>query len=283
MPNLTKKPLLSLVLVSCVLSSTPLPTFAWGTIGHCPVARLAQCNLSTRVRQEVGRLSQSGETLESIATWADVVRHPRPETKRWHYVDILPEHTNADPARDCKRTPFGDCIINALNGERAILSDPARLEVFRLVLENPQESRQARAEALKFLVHFIGDLHQPLHCADHHDQGGNGLKVTFFGASSNLHKVWDSDIIAKAGLNQTTNRVFALSGTDTSTMTQADSFVDWALEAHQLALEHAYRNIPANKRLGQPYFSANRPVVDGQLSKAGLRLASILNDPFRAP
>lgn len=272
-----------LVLLSCWLSLATQPSYAWGTQGHRLVARLAQQRLSVRARQAVARLLQPGETLESVATWADTIRNARPETKRWHYVDILLEHNNYDPARDCPRSPFGDCIINALREEHDLLANPARLELFKLVLINPQETRQARAEALKFLVHFIGDLHQPLHCADNHDQGGNALKVTFFGASSNLHKVWDSDILARAGFQQNANRLNTLAQATTATLAPGGSFTEWALAAHRLAKEHAYRNIPANKRLGQAYFSANRPVVDGQLSQAGLRLASTLNDLFRTP
>lgn len=264
------------------LSVVAQPLYAWGSQGHRLVARLAQNRLKPRAKQEVARLLQPGETLESIANWADTVRNARPETKRWHYVDILLEHNNYDPARDCRRSPFGDCIINALQEEHDLLANPARLELFKLVLTNSQETRQARAEALKFLVHFIGDLHQPLHCADNHDQGGNALKVTFFGASSNLHKVWDTDILARAKTQQNAHRVDSLARATAATLTANDSFVDWAMEAHRLAKDHTYQNIPANKRLGQAYFSANRPVVDGQLSKAGLRLANLLNQLFHA-
>ena len=271
---------LCLVLVSCYLSAIPMRALAWGSQGHRIVARVAHSNLSPKARQEVRRLLSQGETLESVATWADVIRNSRPETKRWHYVDILLEHNNYDPVRDCKRTPFGDCIVNALDESRAILTDPARLETFKLVLANPQESRQARAEALKFLVHFMGDLHQPLHCADNHDRGGNDVEVTFFGKSSNLHKVWDTDIIARAGLRQTANRVIALSTSDNAVTLAEGTFADWALEAHRLAIEHTYKGIPTNKRLGQDYYQSNRPVIDQQLRKAGQRLAAILNEVF---
>ncbi len=278
MKKFVTRQILCLALVSCYLSAIPMYALAWGTEGHRIVARIAQNNLSPKARQGVHRLLRQGETLESVATWADVIRNSRPETKRWHYVDILLEDSNYDPARDCKRTPFGDCIVNALDESRAILADPARLETFKLVLANPQESRQARAEALKFLVHFMGDLHQPLHCADNHDRGGNDVKVTFFGNSSNLHKVWDTDIIAKAGLRQTANRAAAMAGE--TVPLQGESFADWAEEAHRLAIEHAYKNIPANKRLEQNYYQSNRPVVDRQLRKAGQRLAALLNEVF---
>ena len=280
MKKISMKSVWALALLLSFMSGVPAFVFGWGAEGHRIVARTAQRNLSGKARQEILRLLQRGETLESVATWADVIRNSRPETKNWHFVDIPVNATAYDPGRDCPRTPFGDCIINALTESRSILADVGRLESFRNVLANPQQSRQARAEALKFLVHFIGDIHQPLHCADDHDRGGNDVHVTFFGVSSNLHKIWDSDIITKAGFSQTANRIAAMSVTSETVTLQGDSFADWALEAHRLAVEHAYKNIPTNKRLGQSYYQSNRPVVDAQLQKAGLRLARVLNEVF---
>jgi hypothetical protein len=271
---------LGLALAACGALFWPTAALAWGQQGHRIVARIAQRNLSPKARQEVRKLLRPGETLESVATWADVIRDSRPETKRWHYVDIPLKEAGYDPARDCQRTPLGDCIIQALDESRSILADPARLERLKLTLADERESRQTRAEALKFLVHFVGDLHQPLHCADNDDAGGNKLKVTFFGVSSNLHKVWDTDIIARAGFGQTANRAAALPMTRETVTLAGESFVDWALEAHRLAAEHAYQNIPTNKRLGQDYYLKNRSVIDGQLQRAGLRLAKLLNEVF---
>ncbi|MBS1806710.1 MAG: S1/P1 nuclease [Acidobacteria bacterium] len=270
-----------LALILLAMSLAPASVLGWGAQGHRLVARTAQQKLSTKAQQEVRRLLGAGVTLESVANWADAVRNQRKETKNWHFVDIPRNASTYDPARDCPRTPFGDCIINALAESRSTLSNPNALEHFRDVLANPQESLLARAEALKFLVHFMGDLHQPLHCADDHDRGGNDVHVTFFGASSNLHKVWDTDILAKAGLRQTINRLSTLgrSWNDTAAI-QGGTFQSWALEAHSLAAVHAYQNIPSNKRLGQRYYQDNRPIVEGQLLKAGLRLAQVLNEIF---
>jgi hypothetical protein len=266
----------------CVVALLPLQTLAWGAEGHQVVARIALRQLSQKARQEVRNLLRPNETLWSVSTWADQIRQARPETRRWHFVDIPLAQTSYDPARDCERTPFGDCIIQALTDSKDLLASPDALARYKLALANARESRQARYEALKFLVHFVGDLHQPLHCADNDDRGGNDVRVTFFGQPSNLHKVWDSDIIARAGgLNTTANRVEALMrGRDLAPLRTGD-FVAWAEEAHQLAQRHVYQNIPANKRLGQPYFQANRPVVDEQLLRAGVRLAALLNEVFQ--
>lgn len=263
----------------CIVTLLPLQTWAWGAEGHQVVARIAMRQLSQQARQEIRKLLKPNETLASVATWADQVRQARPETRRWHFVDIPLSETSYDPARDCARTPFGDCIIQSLTDSKNLLASPGALTRYKLALANEQESRQARYEALKFLTHFVGDLHQPLHCADNDDRGGNDVRVTFFGQPSNLHKVWDSDIIARAGgLNTTANRVEALlRGRDLAPL-RTGTFVAWAEEAHRLAQSHTYQNIPANKRLGQPYFQANRPVVDEQLLRAGVRLAAVLNE-----
>ena len=125
------------------------------------------------------------ESFASVATWADVVKNEH--TAPWHFVDILKDQTAYDPQRDCK----GDnCIIAQIERFRGILGDTTRREAERIVV-------------LKYLVHFLGDLHQPPHCADNMDRGGNDVLVTFLGQETNphtqklwyLHAVWDQGII----------------------------------------------------------------------------------------
>jgi hypothetical protein len=116
-----------------------------------------------------------GTHLADVSTWADDVRRDHPETSRWHYVDIPYVATNYDPARDCQATDHGDCVIAEIARAERVLGDTSK-------------SKAGRAEALKFLVHFVGDMHQPLHSIErkdpvtgHGDAGGNGVHVTFFG------------------------------------------------------------------------------------------------------
>ncbi len=175
--------LLALVLV------TPGPAIGWGLEGHAVVAEFATMRLTDAANAQVAALLEPGESLASVASWADDVRHKRSETAQWHFVDIPKSATQYDPARDCRPTPHGDCVV-------------AAIERFKTVLANATAARPARAEALKFLVHFVGDIHQPLHCADNHDRGGNDITVAFFKASTNLHAVWDTGIITKAGVTE---------------------------------------------------------------------------------
>src|SRR5262249_48901498 len=150
------------------------------------------------------------------AFWADEIRDRRPETARWHYVDIPLAAHDYQPARDCQRTPRGDCIIAALERERAVLADHGATD-------------QRRSEALRFVVHLIGDLHQPLHCADDGDHGGNAVDVTFLGRPERLHAVWDGGILTASGLGERTwvERVATrVSGANRRRLA-AGTFVDW--------------------------------------------------------
>lgn len=251
----------------CAVILVPSNLMAWGPEGHIVIAKIAAARLSpsakTAVRQLLGRRS-----LASVANFADQVRGQRPETANWHFVDIPRDLSDYNSARDCKASPKGDCVI----------AEIARLQVD---LRNHSLSRKKRVEALKFLVHFVGDLHQPLHCSDHDDRGGNDVHVTLLGQSSNLHRVWDSGIIDQVHLSTddyADQLDTWLDSQDTATIEEGTT-VDWALDAHKLAKDHAYV-IPDDHQLDTSYVDDNQPVVDQQLAFAGLRLAKVLNDTF---
>jgi len=230
----------------------------------------------------------TGQTLVSVSAWADTVRKtPMPETYNWHFVDIP---VDADPpkyvaARDCKPAAGGDCLVAALEREVAVLKDP-------------HAAPRTRAEALKFLTHLVGDLHQPLHCAERDgDAGGNGVPVIFFGAAQqpapyqtkpwNLHAVWDGGLIDRAGRGRSAyvRHLKEWIAARDATSIEAGTFADWANETHGQAVRHAYRTAngrdpfpAAGGRIAARYQRANIEVVDEQLAKAAVRLAKVLND-----
>jgi len=146
------------VLVVAALALIPSDGLAWGRDGHQVIANLAQSRLSPQARKGVAALLH-GATLASVSTYADNYRNNHPETARWHFVNIPLTADHYDPARDCALSPQGDCIIAAIDRFSAILADASR----------PDDER---AEALKFLVHFVADLHQPLHATTNNDRGG---------------------------------------------------------------------------------------------------------------
>jgi hypothetical protein len=161
----------------------PSDVGAWGCLGHIIVAQIAADQLTDQARGAVDDLL-AGHSLAEVSCWADEVRPARPETRRWHYVDIPRLARSYDPRRDCASTPEGDCLIAAIFRSLSTLKHVTR----------PQEER---AEALRFLVHLLGDLHQPLHCADDHDRGGNEVTVTFLDGHQNLHSVWDTGLVSE--------------------------------------------------------------------------------------
>jgi hypothetical protein len=237
------------------------------------VALVAEARLTKEAQAGALELLGPGG-LAIIVTWADEIRGERPETASWHYTNIPAGARRYDPDRDCRNN---ECVVG-------------RVERFRASLVSPHSSRSDRVEALKFLVHLIADLHQPLHCINNQDRGGNEVLVTFLGQSTrphsdrpwNLHAVWDYGLIEQTGLSDVDYA---------STLTrwlqhqpirrwERGAPSDWVWEVHQAAIDHAYA-IPQGNQLGDAYLHSNRPVVDALLAKAGVRLARVLNEAFR--
>jgi hypothetical protein len=137
------------VLSAALLCLFGMQALAWGPEGHSVVAEIAQRRLSPQAEKMVKRLLGRGHSLAAIASWPDDERSKRPETANWHFVDMPLSATTYDPQRDCKADPKGDCVIAALD----------RLHNDLRCAKDDND----KAEALKFAVHFVGDIHQPLH------------------------------------------------------------------------------------------------------------------------
>ncbi|TAK10458.1 MAG: S1/P1 Nuclease [Candidatus Manganitrophaceae bacterium] len=271
--GLRARRLLTLSFFLCFSLLSPRFLYAWGEAGHRIIADIAEQHLSERAHKEIRSLIGEA-SLASIADWADRIRGDRPETAHWHFVNIPFQASRYRPKRDCAE---GDCLIAAIGRFRAALSDPAR-------------PVSERIDALKFLVHFIADLHQPLHATDHVDRGGNDVPVVFFGEEIslfskkpwNLHAVWDAGLIDRTGLSEQAyvERLQARLKRRSIADLQSGSVIDWALEAHRAAVDVAYR-IPKDRKLSKPYFEKSIPTMDGLLAKAGVRLARVLNEAFQ--
>lgn len=263
----------SLLFLSFLFLLLPHSLYAWGEAGHRIVADVAERFLDDPARRGIRALIGEA-SLSSVADWADQIRGDRPETAPWHFVDIPFKASRYDPKRDCAA---GECVI-------------AVIERFRQTLSDRDRPAEERAEALKFLVHFVGDLHQPLHTADRGDRGGNDVRVTFFGEKThpfsekpwNLHAVWDGGLIAQTGLSEAAyvERLQAWLKERSISDLQKGTVIDWAMEAHQAAVDVAYR-LPNNRRLSKNYLEKSLPVMDVLLAKAGVRLARLLNEAFR--
>ena len=256
--------------VSCLLACLVVPWIAspasaWGPAGHRIIASVAQQHLNARARARLSYVLGSETTLAEVATWADDVRDERPETAAWHYINIPPAATDLRPRRDC---PGGNCV-----------SDKIRefVGIARLGIRNKSEV----AEAIKYLVHFVGDLHQPLHAGFAEDRGGTRLPVIVDGRESNLHGTWDSTIIRRLGSDEAEIAARLNEGitADQKKQWRKGRPREWAWESHLLAVRVAYGALPAGnpKRLDADYLAQAAAVGEEQLAKAGIRLAAVIN------
>jgi len=261
---------------------------AWGEKGHVIVAAVAEAHLNQKAKAGIHRLLGNRRISDTrLANWADLIKSSSayqrkyPKNSSFHFVDIPVKEDSFDPARDGNG---GNNVIEAIDRFRKVLRDSG--------------DATERKEALLFLVHLVGDLHQPLHCADRDkDRGGNLLKVTFVEDRSrglNLHRVWDTNLVNEAMGDleplDYARRLDAAISADQQAGWQKGKVEDWANEAHKVAAEKSYRRADDGRTwlpkegpvtLSQDYADANKVVVEGQLKKAGIRLALVLNEAFK--
>jgi hypothetical protein len=237
------------------------PALAWGPNGHRIVARIAENHLSEEARRAV-TVILGPETLAHVAVWADDIRSEPAWSKAapWHYISIDDKETLETTAR----APEGD-VLSAMQQMEATLRDA-------------KADPRARSEALRFLVHFVGDVHQPLHVGRRADRGGNGTAVSWFGQRTNLHAVWDNSLIESEKLSFSEFAEFL----DHARLReirewQAASYADWIRESKALR-EQVYAIGKGD--LGFEYAYKNLPVVKRRLLEAGIRLAGKLNEIF---
>ena len=244
---------LLLLLISCALST---PALAWGAQGHTVVATLAWQGLQPKARQEVARLLalEPGQTLESVSAWAD--EHRSAATGAWHYVNFPRGTCSYEPLRDC---PDGQCVVAAIELQQAVLASRA--------------SDGERLKALKYLVHLVADVHQPLHAGYADDRGGNQFQLRAFMRGSNLHALWDSGLLRQMELDNTA-LVAVLQGLPPAAGGRDLNVVQMAQESCRIvALPDFY---PPNG-VSDAYVQRFTPVVQQRLALAGARLAAMLN------
>jgi hypothetical protein len=254
--------------LALTLAASPVPPgaatleAAWWDLGHRIVARLADTRLTPRARAAVHQILE-GQSLADASVWADNIKNYRHDADALHYINIPLGDTVYVPQQHC---PSGRCIIVAIETDRRLVADPGTPPA-------------ARAEALRFLIHFMGDLHQPLHVGDDHDRGGNDREVTLLGHATNLHKLWDGEMIDSLGLTQESYFSYLrkrMASIDTKAM-ERGTVADWAMEGHRIAVRDVYGKLPSDGRIGLDYMRASRPIIDRQLIAAGVRLAAVLN------
>jgi hypothetical protein len=283
-----------IALTCCVL--IPLPLFGWWETGHQVIARIAAAHLTPAARTRVARILDAPDTPEGVAdalakasTWADEIKIET-RTGDWHFIDLAIQDTKSDIPRRCKDN---NCA-------------PARIHLFAARLgTRTSVAGWSELDALRYLVHFVGDVHQPLHTISDADLGGNCEHLDPpLGKAKNLHALWDGELVTALDPNEKTltaqleTEIESLSAARRHELAEGNQD-DWTWESHELALTDVYDRLhipvepiefPANcndaplaitnlkLQIQAGYIEDMKPVVRSQLEKAGLRLARLLNE-----
>ncbi len=253
----------NIILLLAVFFSSLISTYAWGPTGHRVTGEIAEQHLSKKAKKKIDALL-NGDSLALISTYGDDIKSDRKYRKYspWHYVNI----------------PFGKTYEEyPKNKEGDIVYG---IEKSIEVLENPNSSHEDKVFYLKMLVHFIGDLHQPLHVGIGEDKGGNDFQVRWFNDGTNLHRVWDSQMINSFQMNYTelTANAKRLPKAEKAAI-QSGDYMDWLYDSRAL-MEDIYENTEVGEKLGYDYMYKYMDTMRFQLQKGGLRLATLLNDIF---
>jgi S1/P1 Nuclease len=283
--------------------------WAWGDMGHEVIANIAYSRLTASTQAKVDKILAADNSkltapdFASRATWADKYRDADRNsskvqynaTRAWHFTDIALDldsqssNTLADLDEPCHQFP---ALANGVVASKGPNSDCviSKLEQFASELESPKTSAAEKRLALKFMLHFMGDLHQPLHCANHQDKGGNNV-------------YWDTELVQKLANKQNVatlaSQLASKISASKASAWQKGSIRDWALESASIAKKSVYQvqSLPHQTMsikdshgqaksvevvmLDSAYANQAKPVAQVQLQKAGVRLAYVLNKAFK--
>jgi hypothetical protein len=256
---------------TCVIVATVF--ISWGRLGHRTVGLIASRHLTGKTQLELRDLLGGG-SLADVANWADDVRGSDPaykSTGQWHYIN-LPLGLN--------RTDFV-AHVNALPGDNVY-------NVLQRLESEMQDSKAPRAQKiadLKFIVHFVGDLHQPMHVSRTEDQGGNKIQVNYEGQGTNLHSFWDSKLLEHEGVSdeQLATKIDKASAEQIKAWQNAP-LMDWLWESYQIS-STLYKEVEAmsNRTITNAYYQQHIGIAEQRLEQAGIRLAGVLNMIFANP
>ena len=263
--------MIRILLVLMLLAADPVLALAWGRSGHAIVAEIAESHLSPEARGEVDALlaTEGSATMADVSLWADLIKALRIPNQPSHVVRLPLDHSGYDAAKICKT---GRCIIAAIDTYAAVLADRGNQPT-------------ARVTALKYLIHLVGDLHQPLHTSA--DTGARAVMLN--GSVTTLHDVWDDAIIDHQGKDW--HALVAVVEADAIVPNTGSAPADWALEGRDIARNVIFADprLDAGSRrdvlpwLPDAYLDDNWPIVRDRLKQGGYRLAELLNRVLSAP
>jgi hypothetical protein len=239
---------------------------SWGFTGHRTIAKIAENHLSIKAQTAIKDLL--GDTsLAQISTYADEIRS-KPEFKKtsgWHFINL----------------PLG-LSYHQFKKEVKHLTEEnvyGQLQKFENELKDPNATRAEKIFALKFIVHLVGDLHQPMHVSRESDQGGNKIQVTYDGKGTNLHSLWDTRLLEhqQLGYDELAAKFDVISKHEEKSW-QKDPIIKWAYESYQSSsILYAELETRKDNKIDEAYYNQHIPLVQERIQKAGIRLAGVLN------
>ena len=235
----------------------------WGKNGHRVTGKIAEKHLTKRAKRKIDKLLK-GQSLAFVSTFADEIKSDRKYRKYspWHYVNMKFDQTY----ETAEKNPQGDLVTG--------------IDTCINVLNDENTSEEDKVFHLKMLVHFIGDLHQPMHVGLKEDKGGNDFQVQWFGKGTNLHRVWDTDMIESYDMSYSdlANNAKELTRNEIKAL-QEGTIIDWVNEVHEIT-KKVYKSAKKGENLRYRYNYEYFPIVREQLQVGGIRLAKVLNDIF---
>lgn len=254
---------LYLCLIILLFNTSIIKADDWGKNGHRAIAQIAESYLSNHARDQIEKLLE-GESMAIVSTFADEIRSDSRynEFNTWHYVNVDFDLSY----EEAKKNSEGDII-------QGILTCIEKLE-------DQSTSKEDQVFYLKMIVHLLADMHQPLHLGLEDDRGGNDIKVSWFGKSTNLHRVWDTNMIESYNMSFTEMAFHKYPLTDDEiSVYQEGNLMSWFDETRILTQE-VYLSAEEGDDLGYTYSYKWMPTVRKQIHKAGIRLAKILNELY---
>ena len=244
-----------------------LALISWGVVGHRTIGKIAENHLDDNAKKAVKDLL-GDESLAEVSTYADEIRS-NPEykyTAPWHYINL----------------PGGLTFSEFKNRVESIKEDNVYKALLKCEqdIKDPLVSRSQKIFALKFIVHLVGDLHQPMHVSHAEDRGGNSIHVTFGGKEGNLHGLWDTDLLEHEGLGYEEIAIkYEHISKEKIHEWQHDGLIRWLFESYEISGQ-LYEDARKNPNFEEQYYQGHVKIISLRLQKAGVRLAGLLNNLF---
>ena len=252
-----------LIIGLLILSNNTLWALDWGPTGHRATGEIAQMYLTKKAKAKIAKLLD-GQSLALVSTYADEIKSDSTYWKYspWHYVNFPFESTYEKHPKSEK----GDIVV--------------AIQQCVQILKDENQSKDDRIFYLKLLIHFLGDLHQPLHIGLADDKGGNTFQVRWFGEGTNLHWVWDEKIIDKYGMSYSELAANQQQLTKYEIQEiQRGTVKDWMYESREICMD-VYQHTEVGENLRYEYMYRYKDVMRSQIQKGGIRLALLLNEIF---